>query len=69
MGNVPIDDVSIVDSLLPRLEYVVGSARGPDGAVFTAAENAVGSTELRWDLPAPLPPGSTGAVSFQARVR
>ncbi|RUL89241.1 DUF11 domain-containing protein [Tautonia sociabilis] len=89
MGNVPISHVSIVDSLLPRLEYVPNSARGPAGSVFTAtqgglavergqaedgttfsaSENAAGSTELRWDLPAPLLPGQEGAVSFQARVR
>ena len=69
MGNVPILNVSVVDSLLPRLEYVPESARGPEGSIFTAAENIVGSTELRWDLPEPVLPGREGAVSFQARVR
>ena len=92
MGNTPIGNVSVVDSLLPRFEYIPGSARGPSGSVFTAAEgpsdilgteggrseegieflaaeNAVGSTELRWDLPASIMPGEQGAVSFQARVR
>jgi uncharacterized repeat protein (TIGR01451 family) len=69
IGNVPIHSVSVVDSLLPRFEYVPDSARGPSQAVFTAAENAAGSTELRWDLADPIPPGGEGAVSFQARVR
>ena len=69
MGNVPVRDVSIIDSLLPRLGYVTGSAQGPAGTVFTAAENAVGSTELRWDLPAPLEPGAEGTVTFRALVR
>ena len=32
MGNTPIRSASIVDSLLPRLEYVKGSARGPKGS-------------------------------------
>jgi uncharacterized repeat protein (TIGR01451 family) len=68
MGNVPITSVSIVDSLLPRLEYVPGSAKGPPGAVFTAAENRVGSMELRWDI-GTVPPGVQGAVSFEAKVR
>ncbi len=68
MGNVPITSVSVVDSLLPRLEYVKGSARGPQGAVFTAAENQAGSQELRWDI-GTLAPGQQGAVSFQAKVR
>jgi uncharacterized repeat protein (TIGR01451 family) len=68
MGNVPITSVSIVDSLLPRLEYVRGSAKGPAGAVFTAGENRVGSMELRWDI-GTLPPGVQGAVSFETKVR
>jgi uncharacterized repeat protein (TIGR01451 family) len=69
MGNVPIRSVSVVDSLLPRLEYIKGSALGPPGTVFTAAANSAGSTELRWDLPGAIPPGSEGFVSFQVRVR
>lgn len=69
IGNVPIRNVSVIDSLLPRLAYIEGSARGPEGTIFTAAENQVGSTELRWDLPEPLAPGSEGSVTFQARVR
>jgi uncharacterized repeat protein (TIGR01451 family) len=69
MGNVPIGSVSVIDSLLPRLEYVAGSAQGPAGTVFTAAENRVGSTELRWDLPGVIAPGAEGYVSFQAKVR
>ena len=35
MGNTPIRSVSIVDSLLPRLEYVKGSAKGPKGTDFS----------------------------------
>jgi uncharacterized repeat protein (TIGR01451 family) len=69
MGNTPIRAVSIIDSLLPRLEYVPGSAQGPKGTVFTAEENRVGSTELRWDLPGAIAPGAEGYVSFQTRVR
>ncbi len=34
MGNTPIRAVSIVDSLLPRLEYVKGTSRGPEGTAF-----------------------------------
>jgi len=69
MGNTPISEVAIIDSLLPRLEYIEGSARGPQGAVFTATENRAESAELRWDLPEAIPPGGEGAVSFEARVR
>lgn len=69
MGNTPISAVSVVDSLLPRFGYVAGSAKGPKGAVFTAAENRSGSTELRWDLPGTLAPGVEGYVSFKTIVR
>jgi uncharacterized repeat protein (TIGR01451 family) len=69
MGNTPIKNVSIVDSLLPRLEYVKGTSRGPEGTDFSTAMNPVGSTELRWQLPGVLPPGAVGHVSFDAIVR
>jgi uncharacterized repeat protein (TIGR01451 family) len=69
MGNTPIRSVAIVDSLLPRLEYVAGSAKGPKGAQFTVGENQAGSTELRWELKEVIPPGAQGYVSFQAAVR
>ena len=69
MGNTPIRSVSIVDSLLPRLEYKAGTASGPEGTNFTTAVNRVGAMELRWELPGVLAPGATGYVSFQAIVR
>ena len=69
MGNTPIRAASITDSLMPRLEYVLGSAQGPKGTVFTSGENRGGSMELRWDLPGAVPAGSTGSISFQAIVR
>ncbi len=69
MGNVPIRAVSIIDSLLPRLEYVPNSAQGPLGTVFTFGENRAGALELRWDLPGAIPPGSEGSVTFKAVVR
>jgi uncharacterized repeat protein (TIGR01451 family) len=69
MGNVPIRAVSIVDSLMPRLEYVPRSATGPAGTVFTAEDNTAGSAQLRWDLPGVVAPGASGEVAFKARVR
>jgi uncharacterized repeat protein (TIGR01451 family) len=69
MGNTPIRNVTIVDSLLPRLEYVKGTSRGPQGTAFTTGVNRVGSTELRWTLPGVLAPGASGHVSFDVIVR
>ncbi len=69
MGNTPIKAVAIVDSLLPRLEYVKGTSRGPAGTAFSSSFNRVGSTELRWALPGILAPGASGQVSFNVIVR
>lgn len=69
MGNTPIRAVTIIDSLLPRLEYVASSAQGPEGTVFTYGENKAGALELRWDLPGAIAPGTEGAVTFRAIVR
>jgi uncharacterized repeat protein (TIGR01451 family) len=69
MGNTPIRSAAIVDSLLPRLEYVKGSAKGPRGTAFSTSENRVGSTELKWEIPGVIAPGASGEVSFQAVVR
>ncbi len=69
MGNTPIRSVTIADSLLPRLEYVKGTSRGPEGTVFTTAVNRVGSTEMRWTLPKVLAPGASGHVAFEVIVR
>jgi uncharacterized repeat protein (TIGR01451 family) len=69
MGNTPIRDISIADSLLPRLEFKPGTSRGPAGTRFTTALNVAGSTELRWELPGVLAPGAMGQVSFEAIVR
>jgi uncharacterized repeat protein (TIGR01451 family) len=69
MGNSPIRSLVIVDSLLPRLEYLPGTSKGPEGTVFTTAVNRAGTTELHWELPGSLAPGVAGHVSFQAVVR
>jgi uncharacterized repeat protein (TIGR01451 family) len=69
IGNTVIKNVSVVDSLLPRFEYVEGTAQGPEGTVFTASENSTGSVELRWDLAEPLAPGQEGHVRFEVIVR
>jgi uncharacterized repeat protein (TIGR01451 family) len=69
MGNVPIRAVSIIDSLLPRLEYVPNSAQGPAGTIFTFGENRAGALELRYDLPGAIAPGAEGSVTFKVIVR
>ncbi|HYT88881.1 MAG TPA: DUF11 domain-containing protein [Gemmataceae bacterium] len=68
-GGRPITNVAVSDSLTSRLEYVAGSARSDRDSVFTTQPNEAGSLTLRWEINGALPPGQTGIVSFQARVR
>ena len=65
----PVDNLAITDSLIPRLEYIPGSARSDREMAFSVKENEVGSAVLRWQLTGQLPPGAQGVVSFQVRVR
>jgi len=68
-GGQPISDVVVSDSLSGRLEYVPGTAQSDRDAVFTIQPNEVGSSILRWEVGGRLQPGTSGVVSFQARVR
>jgi uncharacterized repeat protein (TIGR01451 family) len=68
-GLRPITGIVVSDSLTTRLEYVPGSARTDRDALFTTTPNEAESAVLRWEITAPLPPGQSGTVSFQARVR
>ena len=38
-------------------------------AVFTLQENEAGSVKLRWAIDGVLPPGQSGVITFQARIR
>ena len=68
-GSRPITGVVVSDSLTARLEYVPNTARSDRDATFTTKPNEVDSVVLRWEITGSLPPGQTGTVAFQARVR
>jgi uncharacterized repeat protein (TIGR01451 family) len=68
-GGQPISGIAISDSLTARLEYIPGTARSDHQAVFSMIENEVGSVVLHWEIGSPLPPGQSGEVTFQVRVR
>jgi uncharacterized repeat protein (TIGR01451 family) len=68
-GQRPITGIVVADSLTARLEYVAGSARSDRDALFSTTPNEVDSSQLRWEISGSLPPGQSGTVSFQARVR
>jgi uncharacterized repeat protein (TIGR01451 family) len=69
VGNQPIGNVTIVDSLSTRLEFVPGSAQCSLTSGFTTSANEAGSDVLRWEITDPLPAGQGGVVRFQCRVR
>ena len=68
-GQRPMTGVVVNDSLTARLEYVRNSARSDRDALFTMTPNEAGSDVLRWEITSNLPPGQTGTVTFQARIR
>jgi uncharacterized repeat protein (TIGR01451 family) len=68
-GNKPIGNVTIVDSLTTRLEYVPESAQCSVGANFSSAENDGESLTLRWEIIEPLQPKQGGVIRFTCQLR
>jgi uncharacterized repeat protein (TIGR01451 family) len=69
VGDQPIGNVTIIDNLTTRLEYVPESAQASRAANFSATANETGSLILRWEIIDPLPKGEGGLVRFKCRVR
>ncbi|HMF15347.1 MAG TPA: hypothetical protein VKE94_23695, partial [Gemmataceae bacterium] len=68
-GGQAISDIAVNDSLTERLQYAPSTARSDRSAVFTTQVNEAGSLILRWEVGGTLQPGTSGILSFQARVR
>ncbi len=69
VGNERIGNVTIIDSLTTRLEYVEGSAECSMEADFSASQNEGESLTLRWEVIEPLDIGKGGVIRFKCRVR
>jgi uncharacterized repeat protein (TIGR01451 family) len=69
VGNQPIGNVTILDSLSGRLEYIAGSAQCSRKAKFSVQPNEDDSVVVRCGLTDPLPPGAGGVLRFSCRVR
>jgi uncharacterized repeat protein (TIGR01451 family) len=69
VGNQPIGNVAILDSLNTRLEYIPNSAQCSLDARFTTQPNEGDSVVVRCELANPLPPGKGGVLRFACRVR
>lgn len=69
IGNKPIGNVTLVDSLTTRLEFVDGSAEASLAAGFLTERNEAGSLVLRWEITDPLRPLDYAVIRFKCRVR
>ena len=69
LGDEIVGNVTIIDSLTTRLEYVDGSQECTLKADFLTAENDGQSLVLRWEVTEPLDVGEGGVIRFKCRVR
>jgi uncharacterized repeat protein (TIGR01451 family) len=69
VGDQVIGNVTIVDNLSTRLEYVPESAKSSVDADFITQSNDAGSLILRWEIRDPVEPGDGGVLRFRAKVR
>lgn len=69
IGDQVIGNVTIVDNLSSRLEYVPNSALSSVDANFLTEPNETGSLILRWEIKDPVEPGEGGILRFRVKVR
>jgi uncharacterized repeat protein (TIGR01451 family) len=69
LGNQPLGNVTILDSLNTRLEYVPDSAQCSVDAKFSTPPNEGDSVVVRCELSKPLEPGKGGILRFRCLVR
>jgi uncharacterized repeat protein (TIGR01451 family) len=69
VGDQTIGNVTVVDSLTTRLQYVPDSAQCSLAAKFLTQENEGESLVLRWEIADPLKVGQGGIIRFKCRVR
>jgi uncharacterized repeat protein (TIGR01451 family) len=69
VGNQPIGNVVILDSLNTRLEFVPDSGQCSVDATFSTQPNEGDSVVVRCELSHPLDTGKGGILRFRCRVR
>ncbi|HJN65128.1 MAG TPA: DUF11 domain-containing protein [Pirellulales bacterium] len=69
IGNEPIGNVTIIDNLTTRLEYVPDSETSSLAADFITTRNEGDSLILRWEITDPVPPREGSTIHFKCRVR
>ena len=69
VGDQVIGNVTIIDNLTTRLEYIADSAQCSVDAEFFVEPNEGDSVALRCEVRDPLPAGEGGIIRFRCRVR
>ena len=69
IGTQLIGNVTILDDLTGRLEFLPGTAISSLAAGFAPQLNAGGSLTMRFEITEPLASGDFGVIQFQCRVR
>lgn len=69
IGSEMLGNVTIIDNLTTRLEYVPGSQTSTIKADFLPQVNQGDSLALRWEIIDPLPAGQGGIIRFKCRIR
>ena len=69
VGDQPVGNVTIVDNLATRLEYVPESQECSLEAEFVTQDNTGESLVLRWEVREPMEVGEGGVIRFTCRVR
>lgn len=69
IGNREMGNVTVVDNLTTRLEYVPDSAKASVAADFSTEPNDGGSEVLRWEIKEPLAKGAGLILQFKCKVR
>ncbi|MFT5525608.1 MAG: putative repeat protein (TIGR01451 family) [Pirellulaceae bacterium] len=69
IGDQVVGNVTIIDNLTTRLEYVPDSAKCDIDSEFFTIENEGESLVLRWEIAKPLPVNKGGVIRFKCKVR
>jgi uncharacterized repeat protein (TIGR01451 family) len=69
VGDQVIGNVTVVDNLSTRFEYVPETAKSSVDADFITQSNDEGSLILRWEIRDPVKPGDGGVLRFRVKVR
>jgi uncharacterized repeat protein (TIGR01451 family) len=69
VGDQKVGNVTIIDNLTTRLEYIPDSQECSHEATFLATENDGETSILRWEVKDPLQVGEGGIIRFKCRVR